>query len=424
VVDTTRASKEIVMSEKDDSFDIFGIERVFPNADALFSFKIEPLESVREQCDIVLDTNVLLLPYATGPNSLKQIQTIYETLKRSGRLFVPSQVAREFARIRANKLSEILKTLGDKRSQIQKPSIGRYPLLERLSEYSEVVKVEKQLGEQVKAYQEALSRLLDAIRKWGWNDPVAELYREVFNLDTIRAPSQSKEEIETELKYRITNKIPPGYKDASKDDRGVGDLLIWMTILEIGAERQKPLLFVTGEEKADWQHRSENQGLLPRCELVDEFRRRSSGNPFYIASFSGLLELFDAPTEVVSEVREQEENFEAREGLKWLMKLAATDPRTAIKQSWLLLGKTILRAANVSGDNVEPNSQEISASLKRLESNVQFSDRLISSVRELQSTAMKVFYQSKWAYDPSSEQAEEFIAYGAAARSDLGEDLK
>ena len=88
------------------------------------------------------------------------------------------------------------------------------------------------------------------------------------------------------------------------------------------------------------------------------------------------------------------------EGLNLLMELARTDPRTVIKRSWLLLGESALRAANVAGDNVEPNSQEISASLKRLEASVQFSDRLISSIKNLQSIAMKVFYQSEWAYSP------------------------
>ncbi len=112
------------------------------------------------------------------------------------------------------------------------------------------------------------------------------------------------------------------------------------------------------------------------------------------------------------------------EGLKQLMELAAIEPRDAIKQSWLLLGKTVLRAANVSGDNVEPNSEEISASLKRLESNVQFSDGLIRSIKNLQEIARKVFYQSQWAFAPSPEAAEEFVVYSAAARYDLGEKVQ
>jgi rRNA-processing protein FCF1 len=417
------------MAQTDDTFDIFVIERVFPNAEELFSLDIPPLESVRSECDVVLDTNVLLLPYTTGSNSLKQIQKIYESLKSAGHLFVPSQVAREFARHRAIKLLEVLKALRDKSSLIQKPSIGSYPLLDGLSEYSEVLKIEKQIGEQIKAYRDTIGKLLGAITKWEWNDPVAAMYRSIFSSDIIRAPSFGREEIEKELEYRTTNKVPPGYKDASKDDSGVGDLLIWMTILEIGEARKKPLIFVTGEEKADWQY---NRGLLPRYELIDEFRRKSSGNAFYIASFSAFLELFDAPEEVVSAVREQEETMQLQvrstssasvkvnliEGLSLLMERATAEPRGTIKRTWELLGGAILRAARVPGENVQPDSEEISTSLKLLETSY---PELIRSIRNFQTIARKVVYQSQWACDPSPKEAERFILQSAAARNELGD---
>jgi hypothetical protein len=83
------------MGEKDNAFGIFVADRVFPNADALFLLDIAPLEAVRDECDVALDTNVLLLPYATGTNSLKEIQTIYQTLKSGGRLFVPAKAFKE-----------------------------------------------------------------------------------------------------------------------------------------------------------------------------------------------------------------------------------------------------------------------------------------------------------------------------------------
>jgi hypothetical protein len=130
--------------DKDDNVDIFVIERVFPEAHALFSSVIPLLDSVREQCDFMLDTNVLLLPYATGPSSLKQIEATYENLRNGKRLFIPSQVAREFARIRPMKFLQVFKAVGDKRD-IKIPSKGSYLLLESLPEYSEVIKVEKQL---------------------------------------------------------------------------------------------------------------------------------------------------------------------------------------------------------------------------------------------------------------------------------------
>jgi hypothetical protein len=42
------------MAQTDDTFDIFVIERVFPNAEELFSLDIPPLESARSECDVVL----------------------------------------------------------------------------------------------------------------------------------------------------------------------------------------------------------------------------------------------------------------------------------------------------------------------------------------------------------------------------------
>src|SRR5579859_5356824 len=129
------------------------------------------------------------------------------------------------------------------------------------------------------------------INQWGWNDPVTSIYRETFTGEVVNKHAINNEAIQTELKYRFANKIPPGYKDAAKEDGGVGDLLIWKSILEIGKARKRPLVFVSGEEKADWCYRSDNRGMLPRYELIDEFRRASSGNAFCMVSFSELLKL-------------------------------------------------------------------------------------------------------------------------------------
>jgi hypothetical protein len=35
-----------------------------------------------------------------------------------------------------------------------------------------------------------------------------------------------------------------------------------------------------------------------------------------------------------------------------------------------------------------------------------------------------VFYQSQYVYDPSQEDAHEFVLYSAATRTDLGEEVK
>src|SRR5262249_53348287 len=143
-------------------------------------------------------------------------------------------------------------------------------------------------------------------RNWSWNDPVSSLYRTLFSPTVVIDPPMDRESLEKDLKRRTEASIPPGYKDAGKSDGGAGDLLIWYTILHIGKEQKTDLMFVSGEEKADWWHRGAGRELYPRFELVEEYHRASDGKSFHIASFSRFLELYGAAEQVITEVREEE----------------------------------------------------------------------------------------------------------------------
>jgi hypothetical protein len=141
---------------------------------------------------------------------------------------------------------------------------------------------------------------------WNWDDPVSTLYSRLFTTDCIIDPPFDKDAVQKELELRYRHNIPPGYKDASKDDGGVGDYLIWKTILEIGTVTNRSVILVSGDEKLDWRHKIEKQALYARYELVDEFRRHSSGQSFYLIQFSQLLDLYGASEEIVREVRQTE----------------------------------------------------------------------------------------------------------------------
>jgi hypothetical protein len=104
-----------------------------------------------------------------------------------------------------------------------------------------------------------------------------------------------------------------------------------------------------------------------------------------------------------------------------LLELAKTDARAAIKESWDELGGTVLRAANVSSGNNTPDSVDISLSLKRLEADVRFPHELIRSITDLQQTARKVFNLSKWAYDPSVNEAQNYVHCLAEASNELAQ---
>jgi hypothetical protein len=278
---------------------------LFPDAKNVFGVTLKPLSKIKDSCLVVLDTNVLLVPYTINPKGLDEVAKAYKKLVGEKRLIVPAQVAREFAKNRPNKLSELYQQLFSKRSKLQPFQRGQYPLLDSLPQYTEVVEIEKALDKQLEKYKEALSKVLDHVREWNWNDPVSLLYGGLFVPEVVSEPTIAKEDLESDFKRRQQHKIPPGYKDSAKDDLGVGDVLIWHTILELGKREKKDVIFVSADGKSDWYHQSDGP-LYPRFELVDEFRRASGGASFHILKFSDFLDLFGAKETVVKEVRQEE----------------------------------------------------------------------------------------------------------------------
>lgn len=285
---------------------VFLANDVLPDPVQALLARVEPLDKAIENADIVLDTNVLLLPYGAGANSLRQVIEAFKRLKSEKRLFLSGQVAREFIRNRPSKLSELQQGLSDKMSRYIAIEKLSFPILEGVPEYDQLNRVLDQSSKLKADLAKASSALVKKIRSWEWNDPVNQAYREVFAAEQIIEPPLNKEATLADLLRRQKLQIPPGYKDSAKDDLGIGDLLIWNTLLEIGSKNKHHIVFVSGDEKADWQHRSNGVGFLPRYELMDEFRRASSGKCFYIIQLSTLLELLKVEKSSIEEIKKEE----------------------------------------------------------------------------------------------------------------------
>ncbi|MEG4581601.1 PIN domain-containing protein [Microcoleus sp. MON1_C5] len=296
-------------TKKGDS-DIFIANDVYPDPLPIFNSKFKTREEIKNDCFIVLDTNALLLPYTISKASLEEIKNTYTKLISEKRLIVPGQVAREFAKNRANKLVELYQNISAKRDNIKLPTEDDYyPLLENLDIYQQAKELENELHKKRKEYSKKVTEILEYIKQWNWNDPVSSLYADLFSREVIldiEIEQDKKEKIKDDLKRRSLHKIPPGYKDSGKADEGIGDLLIWQTILKIGEAHKKSVIFVSGEEKPDWWHRSNDQKLYPRYELVEEFRRGSEGQSFYMINLAELLKIYGATKEVVEEVKQEE----------------------------------------------------------------------------------------------------------------------
>jgi len=83
--------------------------------------------------------------------------------------------------------------------------------------------------------------------------------------------SSELEEIYREGADRYEKQIPPGFKDSSKNSNQYGDLIIWKEILQLGAAKKLPVIFVTDDTKDDWWRRQGGETQGPRVELIDEY---------------------------------------------------------------------------------------------------------------------------------------------------------
>lgn len=312
------------MAEKEENkfTDILIINKIFPDPADIFATSHQPFAAVKEHCLYVLDTNALLLPYTTSSNSLEEIKKVYEKLLNEKRLYIPGQVAREFAKNRPERIKEIFASLNRKKDK--KQYAGKYAVLTVVDDYNKAVELEKNIDELQKEYSNKIASVIQQIKEWTWNDPVSQLYS-LFAKGAVFEPEIDEAYLKEELAKRYTHKIPPGYKDGAKADDGIGDLLIWFTILELAKSQNKDVVFVSGDEKTDWFYKSEGQALYPRFELTSEFRAKTQRQSFHIIKLHQLLEVFGADMEVVKEV-ETNETFQVQPAI------------TTMDQNQLLVG--------------------------------------------------------------------------------------
>lgn len=307
--------------------DLFYLDKVFPEPDKIFSAQYKSLQDLFKTAIFVFDTNALLVPFDTSEKNLNEIKTIFLNLKENKRIFIPARVAREFAKNRANKLGDLFLNLRQLKNGLNTGTfkINDYPLLDGLEEYHYLKKNFVNIISEIKAARINIENLEKKILSWSWNDAVSLAYAEIFTTDIIENLSISNKDLEEDLKFRFNHKIAPGYKDSNKIDDGIGDLVIWHTILEIGKKYSSDVIFISNDEKNDWYHKQDKIGMYPRFELHDEFRRATNDKSFSIINFLRFLELSNAKSETLQEVKQSieetkkliEENYQR--GLKNLV---------------------------------------------------------------------------------------------------------
>ncbi|MEC4818269.1 MAG: PIN domain-containing protein [Scytonema sp. PMC 1069.18] len=275
----------------------------------------EELAEIWENCIFSFDANVLLHIYCYTPETRDRFFEILHHLK--DRIWIPYQVAYEYQKNRIYVISKYIKAYEDIEKVLTKklqeikidfshdyqrhPFIKTHEILENL----ETV-IDKALFQ----LNEAKSNHPNYIE----HDELREVLSDL--LEGKVGQPYSEEELEDfyqKAEKRFSYQIPPGYKDANKPiPRNYGDVIIWFQLIDYAKAQQKPLIFITDDNKEDWWLKVEGESLEPRPDLIQEIISEVAGNDFqfymyhsdqfmdYAAKFLGL------PTqpEVIQEVRE------------------------------------------------------------------------------------------------------------------------
>lgn len=280
---------------------------IYTEPSDILSHEYKSATQLMGDCIYILDTNVLLLPYTIGSKELKVIENVYKKLEGENRIFIPEQVIKEFAKNRPNKLTDMYKVVSDYLSTIGTKPFPQYKMLIDTDEYKNVEKAFNEYDKSVDNYKNAVKRVLSYIQKINWDDKVSEIYKKIFTEKSILSYGWAYNDIQAELEERHKLNIPPANKDKAKDDKGIGDFIIWKDILETGLKLNKNIIFITGDEKPDWFHQSNGSKLYPRFELSYEFSQYTKGHDVTFISLSTLIDNYSDDKEIVNIIKNTEE---------------------------------------------------------------------------------------------------------------------
>jgi hypothetical protein len=289
--------------------DAFWLTDLYPDAAALIAHDIVELPEAVKDCIVVLDGNILLWPYDYSTASLKAVEDVYRRLADDKRLIVPGQAVREYYKHRSRKIAAIGQKIEGVISKSNHQIFDKISILEEDKDYKAARKVAVDIQKKGQEIANRFKAINHRLKNDVGADRVSALYRDVLKDCIIELPMDAKgrQELLDDAKRRSRLEIAPGFKDDSKADGGIGDLLIWKTLLSVAAERKCHAIFVTDEAKNDWWVRS-NGAYHPRPELIEEYRAHSGGKSLHMMPLSGLLAAFESPTDVVQQALELEQS--------------------------------------------------------------------------------------------------------------------
>ncbi|MFA0715876.1 PIN-like domain-containing protein [Vibrio splendidus] len=274
-----------------------------------------------EKTLIFLDTNILAYLYKLHANARKEFFDWAKTIKKQNRLFLPHWAANEYSnRVTTNKLHDY--TNRKKSSDNVSPDKAK-KMYDTLYEMASLFVDEEILascnfpGDRTQfldEFKNAINSLDTYTSAFKTQFKVGDIHKEIVeNFSDIVLESNLSElcaRAEQEGPSRFEHRLPPGFKDDTKNENRFGDLIIWFEILTKAHELEgtfDKVLFVSNDEKPDWvyapiQRANENKGQrkivanknpvlkIAHPRLVDEFETKVGHKNFTICTLADLIE--------------------------------------------------------------------------------------------------------------------------------------
>ncbi len=243
---------------------------------------------------ISFDANVLLNVFQYGHSTLHTFMDLLDQLH--DRLWLTHQAAYEYqknrnSRIRAQEVALKTPAALAKLEEVYRSIKNlHHPIID----YGDLSIAANDL---ITAIQQPMqsSEAMDKYRK-----RCAEMHARINTLfDGKVGEAYSPEDLakyHKEAADRFSKLIPPGFMDRDKlkeieqekkEPKGIllpdpyGDAIIWFQLLDQArTQKNRPIIFVTDDQKVDWWWKESGQPVGPRPELIAEMKR--AGNAFYM----------------------------------------------------------------------------------------------------------------------------------------------
>ncbi|MEA3446772.1 MAG: PIN-like domain-containing protein [Bacteroidota bacterium] len=317
--------------------DPFIRNKKYPKAESIFSFQYKGIDEIKDNCIFILDTPVLLYLYEARHASIHALHEVYQELISLNRLFVPAQVAREFADLKGDFHKQLQGFIKNKLHVAQpkfESPLSKIPsVLQSFPEFDDMVRIEKEIKHELANfrfkilladYQQKLNSLMNSSETWLWNDPITSIYKDLFKNQVVVELNNLKDrkaEIEEEVGIRHKHEIPPVYK-VENTDEGLGNYLIWEVILQLGKDLNTNVVFVTSNNNSNWVKLSDGKQSFPYHELSYEFTAETKGKSFNTISLSGLLNMFKLDQAIVKDIEgienKKNKKSDAPLGIEWV----------------------------------------------------------------------------------------------------------